>query len=313
MPKRLVTGILIVIIGAILLMNTTGYLPWSVWQAAAEYWPILIIGLGIQVAFSKWRIPGVALAIIVILILSVLYPYSGLPGWPNRMFFRRGPVSKPLEYSKQLEVPLDSEASVLEVSLVAPALEIEAKGDHTLGQDSEYAILGELSWDRYEPFVEVLPLNKGSTIHAEIKSPVSEGKDAGKQNWKMRFHPSLPTEMKVIGGAIDLNFDLASFYVEKLTISAGVADVELDFGLSGQKSTVVISGGVSNVELVVPESAGLRVSVSGPPLATRVKTNDMDLIQQGNSWVSKDYSSASTKIDVSISCGAGSINLKTSP
>ncbi len=313
MLNRLINGVLIVIVGAILLMNTTGYLPWSVWQAAVEYWPVIIIGLGIQVAFSKWRIPGVALAIIAILVLAILHPFPKSLGFPNRLFFQRAPMSKPLEYSKQLEVPLDSEVSALKISLVAPALDMEAKGDHTLGQDSEYAILGELSWDRYEPLVEVLPANNGSDMHASVKSPVSEGKDAGKQNWNMRFHPSLPIEMTVTGGAIDLNLDLASFFVEHLTVSAGVANVELNFGLTGQESTVVISGGVANIGLVVPESAGLKVTVSGAPLATRVKTNELDLIKQGKSWVSRGYSSASTKINVTVSCGAGSIKLKSSP
>ena len=75
--QRLINGLIIIIIGAILLANTNGYLPWSVWHTALNYWPLLIVGLGVQVAFSKWKIPGMALSIIIILILAAANPHQG--------------------------------------------------------------------------------------------------------------------------------------------------------------------------------------------------------------------------------------------
>lgn len=48
MSNRVVNGILVIVIGIVLLMNTTGYLPWSVWDVLLQYWPLLIIGLGVQ-------------------------------------------------------------------------------------------------------------------------------------------------------------------------------------------------------------------------------------------------------------------------
>ena len=62
MINRVINGILVIIIGILLLMNTTGYLPWSVWDTLIQYWPLLIIGLGVQIAFSN-GVPGVALAL----------------------------------------------------------------------------------------------------------------------------------------------------------------------------------------------------------------------------------------------------------
>lgn len=314
MVNRLVNGILIIIIGIVLLMNTTGNLPWSVWEALVEYWPLIIIGLGIQVVFSRWRIPGVALALILALLLSALYPFPGSPDWPTRMSFRERGTSKPLQYSKQLEVPLDSEVSRLEVRMVARSLDVQARGDQALSvQDSEHAILGELEWDRYEPLVEIVPRYEGSAVRTTIESRVKEGRDAGKQRWDLLFHPSLSTGIDVTAGAADLRFDLTSFFAKNLIVSAGVANVEIDFGLSGQHSTVAIAAGVANVELFVPESAGLRVSVSAPPFITRVRVDDLGLVKQGNSWVSEGYSTAGTKIEVNISCGAGSVSIKKSP
>ena len=100
MSNRVVNGILVIVIGIVLLMNTTGYLPWSVWDVLLQYWPLLIIGLGVQLAFSKWRIPGIALALILALILSVMHPFPGQPGWPTMMLNGRQGGSNPaLQYS----------------------------------------------------------------------------------------------------------------------------------------------------------------------------------------------------------------------
>lgn len=314
MSNRVVNGILVIVIGIVLLMNTTGYLPWSVWDVLLQYWPLLIIGLGVQLAFSKWRIPGIALALILALMLSVMHPFPGQPGWPTMMLFRRQGGSNPaLQYSKQIEVPLDPGVSKLELRLVAPSLEVETRGDTGLGaSETEYAMVGELAWNRHEPLVETVVRGDGSTVHANIASPVRDGKDAGKQKWDLRFHPSLPAGIKVTAGAAALRFDLVSSYAESLDVSAGVADVEIDFGLSGQHSVVDIAAGVVDVELYVPEAAGLKVSVSAPPFIARVKTEDLGLIKKGNSWVSPDFESASTKIEVNVSCGAGNVHIKKS-
>lgn len=318
MLNRLINGILIVLVGAILLMNTTGTLPWAVWDAAVGYWPILIIGLGIQVALSKWRVPGLALALIVVLIISVLYPYPGggffSPYMKNRMFFRRAPTGNPLQYSKELEVPGGPEVSILEMALIAPSLDFRAQGDPALSaSSSEYATIGDLSWDRYEPVFEASQSQNGQRVQVTVKSSGKEGQDAGRQFWDLRINPSLTAAIQVSGGVADLNLDLDSFFAEKLIVAAGVTNVEIRCGLSGKETDIAISGGIANVEMEVPETAGLKVTVSGPPLVTRLNFGNLGLVKQGNSWFSKDYSSASTKINVEVSCGAGKVTLRKAP
>ncbi len=317
MLNRLINGILIILVGAILLMNTTGNLPWSVWDAATGYWPILIIGLGIQVALSKWRVPGLALALIVVLIISVLYPYAGggffSPYMKNRMFFRRAP-SSPLQYSRELEVPGGPEVSALEMILMAPSLDVEAQGDPALSAGgSEYAVAGGLCWDRCEPVVEALQSQHGQRVQVAVSSPSKEGEDAGRQSWDFRINPSLAAAIQVSGGVADLKLDLDSFFVEKLIVTAGVTNVEIKCGLSGKETDIAISGGIANVEMEVPETAGIKVTVSGPPLVTRLNFGNLGLAKQGDSWVSKDYLSASTKIDVEVSCGAGKVTFRRAP
>lgn len=312
MADRLINGVLVIVIGVVLLMNTTGNLPWSVWDVFLRYWPLLIIGLGVQIAFSKRRMPGIALALILALLLSVLFPFQDSFIWPKGLLFQKGDSFNTLTDFKQIKVPLDSvKASKVRIQLVAPSLETSVKGAQEIDDEGlDIALSGELHWDRHEPTFKSFSLKGGELIEAIIESPVKDGRNAGKQKWDLKINSSMSTDMDITAGAVDLQMDLVSQSAGNLSLSAGVANARINFGPNGRHSVATIAGGVVNVELMVPESAGIRVSLSAPPLIARIRTEGLDLVKQGNLWISEDYEAATTKIEVSISCGAGRILVK---
>src|SRR5512144_1922021 len=52
---RAAEGIQLAGIAVFLLLNTTGYLPWSFWLDAIALWPLLVMAAGIRIAFEKTR------------------------------------------------------------------------------------------------------------------------------------------------------------------------------------------------------------------------------------------------------------------
>lgn len=313
MTKRLMNGLVLVFLGAILLMNTTGYLPWSVWDSAISYWPILLIGLGIQVAFSRWKVPGLALAFLVILVLAAMNPSRAGSRpydrpWRFRMFPKTS-VLRPLEGNKEFKAPLSPRVSRLKLDMRAPSVEIEIKGAPELNEKSEpEALVANLSWDRTEPQCEFSQNESADELKVALTSPVWSD-DAGKQVWNVSLNPSLITAVNVAGGVADLTMDCSSVFLENLTVSTGVAKLDISLGLTGRETKVVVSSGVANVSFKVPETAGVRLSVSGPPLVTRLDFSKNGLVKEGGAWVTRDYSNASTRFDIRVSCGAGKISL----
>ncbi len=312
MINRLANGILITMIGITLLMNTTGNLTWTVWETVIQYWPLLIIGLGAQIAFAKKRLPGVTFALILALLLSILYPYAGMYNWPVRMFFQKPHNSGIRWHSKQIEIPFDSRISEIELDMIAPSLIVQIEGRQIQNTENfDYAVFGEIDWNRHEPLLNsAIEFDK---LTAVIKSPIKDGKTAGEQKWNLIFHPTVSTQINVTAGTADVKFDFGSLKAKNLSVSGGVVKCKLDCGLSEGHSSVAIAAGVADVKLSVPKAIGLRVSVSGSPLITRVKIADnLNLTKQGDSWISQNYSSVSKKIDVNISCGAGSVSISES-
>jgi hypothetical protein len=54
--KRILDAITVISIGVLLLLNTTGALPWSIWFNLIKLWPLLVISIGINLIFSWSRL-----------------------------------------------------------------------------------------------------------------------------------------------------------------------------------------------------------------------------------------------------------------
>jgi hypothetical protein len=52
---KVAEGLNLVGIGCFLLATTMGLLPWSFWLDAVAFWPVLIIAVGVRVAFERSR------------------------------------------------------------------------------------------------------------------------------------------------------------------------------------------------------------------------------------------------------------------
>ncbi len=291
MATRLFNGLVLVLVGTILLMNTTGYLPWSVWESALRFWPALLVGLGLQIAVGK-RFPGIALAVVVILILAAMNPYSG------RWLQSQG--------SRNWSIELKPAVSRLELLLDAPSLELDISGDSSLAvRQPNLAASVDLSWDDIEPGTRSTEV--GETLRASVR-PAVERTESGKQRWDVTLNPSLTTAISVDGGVSNISIDTTSMYMESLNVASGVAKVDLVFGLSGKETQVNVTGGVGNVMVQVPSAAGLKVTVTGP-ISLVSDYSKEGLVKTGNYWATPGFADASTKVILSVSCGAGRVNV----
>src|SRR5205807_1061054 len=64
---RYVFPLLLVAVGVILLLNNLGVIPWAIWVALGQLWPIVLILLGVELLVgrrSAWL--GTAIAVVVI-------------------------------------------------------------------------------------------------------------------------------------------------------------------------------------------------------------------------------------------------------
>ena len=63
-------GIILVLLGVILLLQTFNVLPWGLWGSLWRLWPLLLIAIGLNIILSRvnvWLAGGVVIAIWILL------------------------------------------------------------------------------------------------------------------------------------------------------------------------------------------------------------------------------------------------------
>jgi hypothetical protein len=76
-----VAGIILVFLGVVLLLMTTGYLPWELWRTLWRFWPVLIIIAGLNILLrnlSPWLLSLLILLVLTGCIVIAAYQ-SGYP------------------------------------------------------------------------------------------------------------------------------------------------------------------------------------------------------------------------------------------
>src|SRR5689334_14326052 len=69
--RSIVFPVLFVIVGVVLLLNNLGYLPWAVWTALGQMWPVLLILFGLDLLIGR-RNAWVGATVILISFVAVL-------------------------------------------------------------------------------------------------------------------------------------------------------------------------------------------------------------------------------------------------
>ena len=66
-----IVAVLLIVLGGLLLLQTTGVLPWEVWNGIWRLWPVIIIVIGISIVFGQ-RMPWLAGVVIAVVLVGAL-------------------------------------------------------------------------------------------------------------------------------------------------------------------------------------------------------------------------------------------------
>jgi len=145
-----------------------------------------------------------------------------------------------------------------------------------------------------------------------IRQPELEGKsipDDAENRWDLRLTGSVPLEIEMEAGIADANLDLSGLKIDRLQIDQGVGSTRVTLGDEISRDvTIDIDGGVGDIVISLPESAGVRLhadmgigSLTAPGFHER-----------GGAYVNRAYGEAEHTIEVNIDAGVGSVTLRTS-
>lgn len=132
---------------------------------------------------------------------------------------------------------------------------------------------------------------------------------SGGRTWSLRLNPSLPIALDIDTGVGQVDLDLSALNLTSLKVDGGVGETTITLPLTGQIKAD-ISTGIGPVTIRIPEGVAARVRISEGIGSLEVRG---DYERLGDLYVSSDYDSAASRVDLSVDGGIGSVLVTSSP
>lgn len=289
-------GIIIILLGVILLANNFQILPWSVWYELLRLWPAILIAIGIDLIFRKS-----SLSFLQILSPLVIIAAIGGAVYLSQVDRAHEITDRALRFEQPLSPELKQ--ADIEISFGAGILRLEG--------GSAYLFEGDFttpSWLRPKMRYKVV----GEKGFLELSEEGERGRfrfsQVGKEHsWNLRLNNEIPLTLKIETGASSNYLDISSLKVTYLELKAGASKNEIKFGaLNSIQAKIEV--GVSQIKLFIPGSIGIRIEADTALSSDNL--NELDLIKEGNIYISRHYSTAETRLDLELKVDVSSLTVE---
>ncbi len=292
-PRRrsLFVPLLLVGFGVVALGQRFGWFDLNPGEIIANFWPLLLIGLGIDLIFGRHRVwVGVILAVLVFggmaatvaVLGSNLATVSSAPQ----------PFSDPLANVRSARVVFDGSASTISLRAL-PAEDAQLlSGSFT---SSRAALRHEFSLDDGVAQVRLDSKQQGWFVF---------GSD--RRAWDVALSPAVPLDLDLDFSAVSVDVDLRNLQITtiKLDISAGDGTITLpDSG----KPTITLDASAATLVLVLPAGVEARITAD-----TSASSLDVDgrFSKQGNVYTTAGWATAEERLDITLDASAASVEIK---
>jgi cell wall-active antibiotic response 4TMS protein YvqF len=292
--------LLFISVGLIFLLSNFGIISGVSWLAIASLWPLLLILIGLDIAFARrWPLPTLVAEVAVIAAGLALVAYSPNLSPGIFVFGRDGPgvtdVTVPRGSATELSLTLDAGATrayrvsggatdLVEAHSANPDLQVR-----TSGTTRATVRLGQVSGNGF-----LRPVNS-----ADIQ---------------VRVASDVPTSLTINVGAGEFDIDLADVRTTDARVNVGASSMRFVLPKPSGDVPVRMSAGASNIVVTVPDGVEARISTSGGLLSLRSDNTRLGsaggsggCVACGSSVETSGYSAARDRVTVTISAGASSI------
>lgn len=300
--ERVMDGIGTVIVGGVLLSNTTGFVSWDVWWTLLMLWPVLLVAIGLRIigrgTGQSWVKALGPVAIWLAFAYAVSVSLTGVGGVQPYVARSAKPFAlfEPIDQVTEAKLRLDSGVGEISIGGNAGQL-ISASGVSPFGT----------------PNLRVK--RNGNSADVDLGMESSEGPflGAGLASGKLNVDLSQQVvwDAELQTGASTLDADFSDLKVRALTVKSGASSVDIKLGAVPEevnRTDVAIKSGVSSVKVRLPKDAEARVTSHSGLAATDVTGGFQQ--ESDGVWRTPGYGSASKVYEITIESGVGSVSVE---
>jgi hypothetical protein len=298
---RIRTGVILVLIGGLLLLNTTGLLDVEVWESILVLWPLLLIAIGIEKIFTSTRtLKPLAYLSPLIIVATVAYAVIAIP---ERNLFSNDSVDR---RSFEWSVPANQTISRLDLGMDFGGGRLKVRGGAERGQLLE----GQFYTRGRKPAMEADGRGDVMEVSLSRKSGGVALSRRSRERWILKLSETVPVDLSLEAGGAQVRLDLADVVIQKLDLETGAADIDLILGAKSPQVECIISCGAASIDMVIPAGAGLRVKRKSA--LSSFSTGDIELTKRGSYLETLDFESNPVRVLLRIDSGVSSMRIRQS-
>jgi hypothetical protein len=307
------TGVILISIGVLLLLNTTGTVDFGFWRWIGKLWPVILIAIGIEKIFSSSQSSNMRnLAWLSPIIIVGVVSYAVIAGqrddnsntWNDNWQWNwddNGNDDEPTSTHTWSEAFV-ADAKRLNLIMEMSGGRLTVRG----GSDAGNLLVARASTRGDKP--ETSSSVSGDGVYTVKVSQYDRPDHRGRDQWIMKVTDSIPVDLKVEGGAARMRLDLSALKVESLQLDVGAADVDIVLGSLVPFVKCDLECGAAAMDITIPSVAGLRLYRDG--VISRLSDADLNLVDKGSHSETDGYSDSAVKVEMRVNSALTSLRLR---
>ena len=282
-------------LGILLLLQTTDVVPWNLWSDIWRFWPLILIAAGINILYGRMPLLAGGLIVAALVVGVILAALTG--SFSNKSaslgIGAAGSVHELLGETQSADVKIDFASGDLRLGSLPEGSKNLVEAEF---QGREAEVLVSRSHGSAE-----LDISTSDFSYELIRNNIGA-------MWDVSLSSSPGMSIDVDAGASEMTLDLRQLNVDKLSIDAGAADLEVTMPADAGEVRADIDVGAADILVIIPEGVGAMIDVS-----TAVGSLSVDQVRfprQGNIYVSPNFSSLANRIHLNIDSGASDIKVR---
>ncbi len=294
----LIGPLILITAGVLFLLANLDLLPFTFWEIAARFWPLLLILIGLDILIGRRSVVGAV--IVLILWLALIGGAIWLASPQGRAYLPSAAtvtdnVVQPLGDIKSASLSLDNGISSMTVNSLAsdPANLVQGTFRHPQGTSllktyNTFGSEGRLALSQ-----------QGTSLNFWLPT---------ESEWVLGLNPQIPIALSVNSGVGRVILDLNGLTMTTLNINSGVGSINVTTPGSGNV-TMRLNGGVGSANITIPSGVAASIDVNRGLGSINVNETRFPRFDS-NTFRSTEYATAANRMDIEVDGGLGSINIR---
>ncbi len=275
-------GALLIFIGLVWILDSTRVVSIDIWGSLTYLWPVFIIAAGIT--FFLKRESHLPRVILWILVFALIGGYGVYLGYNEE---------SSTDLNKTFVMQSGTRSGSLQVNIGSADFDIDST-------DKDLAdIKTNIKGIRFV-------FDEGTNPRIKYSEKGQFNAIRGRQIFDAGLNNTIPWDVEINSGVTNGKFDLSDLMLKMCTINTGSCDLDIIAGSKLTDARIVINGGAVNLNLMLPDDVGLKISSSS--VVAKVD-GSVNMIKDGRVLYSDNFESAPYKLYLDVTTASMNITV----